>query len=252
LTRALIAGANGLVARAMAARFPGHVAFSHAELDITNRDAVFAAVRDAEVVINGAVLGVDECEEHPDRAQAINVDGPTNLAEAAAAIGAGFVHFSSNYVLDPVNVYGRTKLEGERAVAAAHPRALIVRTSWVFGRGNKQSFIINVHEKLIRRERVQTIGDSFANTTSVNDLADAVEQLIARGKSGTFNVINAGIVSYDEIARYAAQLVGAPEDLIDVVRGSDVQRAPRPRYTPMEPSLPMRHWREAYAEFVRG
>jgi dTDP-4-dehydrorhamnose reductase len=252
MTRVLIAGANGLVARAMAARFPDHLAFSHAELDITDYRAVRDAVCDVDVVINGAVLGVDECEAHPDRAQAINVDGPATLANAAARIGSAFVHFSSNYVLDPVNVYGRTKLEGERAVAAAHPRALIVRTSWVFGRGTKQSFIINVHEKLLRRERVQAIGDVFANTTFVSDLADVVEQLIAAGRNGTFNVVNAGIVSYDEIARYAAQLVGAPEDLIDVVRGAEVQRAPRPRYTPMEPSLPMRHWREAYAEFVRG
>lgn len=245
--KTVIAGANGLVARSVARRFPDHVALTHRDLDITDRDAVLRAVRGFDLVINGAVLGVDECEEHPDRAQAINIDGPANLAAGAASI----VHFSSNYVLDPVNVYGRTKLAGEQAVLAANPCAFIIRTSWVFGRG-KQSFIINVNEKLSRNERVQAIGDIFASTTYVEDLADAVATIVARGDYGTFDIVNDGVVSYEDIARYAARLVGASDSLIDVVRGADVQRAPRPRYTPLVPSLPMRHWTEAYAEFVRG
>src|SRR5207244_6334036 len=119
--RALTTGGGGLVATALARRIPAAVTLTHAQLDITNRPAVFAAVRELrpDLIINCAVVGVDACEADPTLAEAINVDGPALLADAAAAL----VHFSSNYVLDPVNVYGRTKLRGEAAVAERCPRA---------------------------------------------------------------------------------------------------------------------------------
>lgn len=256
MTRVVIAGANGLVARAIASRYAGAVALNHRQLDITDRDAVFAAIHDVDVVVNGAVIGVDECEERPDMARAVNVDGPANLAAAAARSGAAIVHFSSNYVFGddggpPVNVYGRTKLEGESAVTAANPRAFVIRTSWVFGRG-KKSFIGTVHEALRRGERVQAIGDVFASTTYVDDLAAAVAGIVAKDEPGLFQIVNEGVVSHADIAREAARLVGAPEDLIDVVRGAGVQRVPRPRFTPLAPSLPMRDWRAAYGEYIRS
>src|SRR6185369_16468732 len=186
--RVLITGAGGLVASALAPMFENVVALRHAALDITDADAVARAVDtvDPDLVINCAVIGVDQCEKDPGLAERVNVLGPANLAHAAQRIGAAMVHFSSNYVFDghrpkdqlytvrdvanPINVYGKTKLAGERAVANACERAFVIRTSWVYGPG-KESFLSTAAAKLQRGERVQAISDTFANTTYVGDLA---------------------------------------------------------------------------------
>src|SRR3712207_773210 len=129
-SKVALSGAGGLVGRHLSARLGSSrevLALTHAELDITNRAAVFRLV-EAErpgLVVNCAVLGVDECERDESAARALNVEGPRALAEAAASVGADLLHFSTNYVFDgsdearapytqadeprPVNVYGRTK-----------------------------------------------------------------------------------------------------------------------------------------------
>lgn len=258
--RVLITGAAGLVGSHLARRFPGAIALGHAELDITNLDAV-RRLR-ADVIFNCAVIGVDECEADPELAERVNVLGPATLARSAERL----VHFSTNYVFDghrtaglygvddaahPINVYGATKLRGERAVLAASPRALIVRTSWVYGPG-KESFLSTVAARLARGERVQAITDTFASTTYVNDLVGRVMELVQRGESGIHHVVNEGVCSYETFALEAARLVGASPGLIDrASEASHARPAPRPRWTPMQCVPPMRRWEEALAEYVR-
>ena len=180
--RVLITGAGGLVASALVSMFENVVALRHAALDVTDADAVARVVEtvNPDLVINCAVIGVDQCEKDPALAERVNVDGPVNLACAAQSLGAAIVHFSSNYVFDghrsrdepytvrdvanPINVYGKTKLAGERAVADACERAFVIRTSWVYG-PCKESFLSTAAAKLQRGERVQAISDTFANTT---------------------------------------------------------------------------------------
>jgi dTDP-4-dehydrorhamnose reductase len=258
--RIAITGANGLVGRALARRWPAAVAFSHEDLDITDRAATERVLAGFDLVFNCAVTGVDECERDPALARAVNVDGPANVAACVPAI----VHFSTNYVFagdeeklyaeddppSPVNVYGATKWEGERAVAGASSRAFIVRTSWVYGPG-KENFLGTVAAKLRAGERVRAIGDRFASCTYVEDLVEAVAAIVARHPPGTFHAVNDGVVSYETFAREAARLVGADASLIETVSEAGVMRAPRPRYTPMRPSLPMRSWQAALADYTR-
>ena len=157
----LITGAAGLVGGHLAQRMARNhevVAFKHADLDITDPVAIdrcVAAVKPV-LIFNCAVLQVDDSEQDPKRAQAINADGPRFLAEAAAKTGAELVHFSTQYAFagepvgrppytivdtpEPVNVYGEIKVAGEAAVGAACARSYIIRTSWVFGTG-KASFL---------------------------------------------------------------------------------------------------------------
>ena len=239
--RIVITGAGGLIGSALAKRL-GAVPLTHRDLDITGAIPPI----DADLVINCAVIGVDECESDPELARRINVDGPRNLARAAPAI----IHFSTNYVLDPVNVYARTKLEGERAVLDANPNALVIRTSWVFGHG-KNSFLSTAPAKLARGERVPAITDTWASTTYVADLVDRVEDLIARRSRGVQNVVNDGVLTYEDFALEAARLVGAAPSLIDRVTEGEMKRlAPRPRSTPMRADPPMRPWQEALADYV--
>jgi len=277
-----ITGAGGLVGRHLAARFGAKrevLSLGHADLDITDRGAVlaWAETERPQLIVNCAVMGVDECESDESAARALNVDGPRALAEAAARLDAEFVHFSSNYVFGgeeegrepytfkdearPVNVYGRTKLEGERAVLRAAPRSYVVRTSWVYGVG-KESFLGSAHARLRAGKTVRAITDTWASTTYVADLARRVEEILERHVYGTYHVVNRGVCSYHDFALEAARLAGLRiEDaarLIETATEAEMNRAAaRPRYTPMRCVLseelglaPLRDWREALAAYV--
>jgi dTDP-4-dehydrorhamnose reductase len=270
--RALITGGGGLVATALVKHFDDVFALKHAALDITNKAMVDDVIEriHPDVIINTAVIGVDACERDPALAMAINVDGPANLAEAAARTGAGIVHFSSNYVFEgrpakrepygvsdeahPINIYGRTKLAGEHAVAEACAQSFIVRTSWVYGPG-KESFLATVTQKLNRGETVQAISDTWASTTYVEDLAARVLEIVRSRAYGTHHVVNDGVCSYETFARRAAELAGIPDEiasrLIEVVSEADMKReAPRPPWTPMRSDPPLRNWEDALADYV--
>lgn len=241
--RIVVAGASGLVGSALVRR-TGATGLRHRDLDITDERAVSSI--DADLVINCAVIGVDECERDPALARAVNVEGPRLLARHAPVI----IHFSTNYVLDPVNVYARTKLEGEEAVLAANPNALVIRTSWVFGRG-KANFLSTAPAKLARGERIQAITDLWASTTYVEDLVTRVVSMF--GRTGVYAVVNEGVLTHEMFALEAARLLGADPTLIDRISENDMRRlAPRPRHTPMQSHPPLRPWQEALAEYLKA
>ena len=282
--KVMITGAGGFVGRHLCQRLAADlevVALKRGDLDITDRDAVFRrfAMAKPSLVINCAVIQVDECERNPNKAHAINVDGPRNLAEAAAESMIEFVHFGTNYAFsgrelgrmpytirdtpDPVNTYGRTKVAGETAVRKACASSYIIRTSWVYGRG-KSSFLSSVHENLGENRPVRAIRDVWANTTFVRDLVDRVVDVLIRRRYGTYHVVNAGVCSYSDFALEAGRLLGLSKrelrKLIEVVKEEEMERiAERPRYTPMRCLLaeeiglaPMRHWRQALAAYVQS
>ncbi|HUJ12986.1 MAG TPA: NAD(P)-dependent oxidoreductase [Thermoanaerobaculia bacterium] len=257
--RVIVTGASGLVGRAAVKRF-GAIALTHADLDITDAKAVQRSVGNTDLVINCAVIGVDACEGDPALARAVNVDGPANLARAAKSL----LHFSSNYVFDgetekfyaiedearPVNEYGRTKLAGEREVLRINPRSFVVRSSWIFGPG-KPSFISTVHEKLRAGERVHAVADVWASTTYVDDLVEAVSRIVEQRRFGLHHVVNAGVCSNETFAREAARIVGADPSLVVPASTREMHRAPRPRYTPLAMSQPLRDWRIALEGSIR-
>jgi dTDP-4-dehydrorhamnose reductase len=222
-------------------------------------------------------MQVDACELDPVAAHRINVEGPANLAEAAGETGAEFVHFSTNYVFDgrtigrepytfedatdPINVYGRTKLEGEIKVAEKLKESYIIRTAWVYGTG-KPSFLATVPRKLRGGESVEAITDAFSTTTNVVDLAMRVSDILERRRYGIYHVVNEGTCSYYEFAYEAARLVGLSEAdagrLILKRSEKELKRpAPRPLWTPMACRLseelglePLRNWRDALRAYV--
>jgi dTDP-4-dehydrorhamnose reductase len=282
--KVLITGAAGLVGSHLARRLTRDhdvLALKHSDLDITDHDAVQRRIASAkpELVLNCAVLQVDESEQHPARAQAVNADGPRLLAEAASAVGAELVNFSTQYAFEgeplgrasytiedephPVNVYGQTKVAGEAGVREACARSYIVRTSWVFGRG-KASFLCNVHNDLRAGKKVRAIDDVWSSTTYVEDLIDRVELIITKHRYGTYHVVNAGVCSYYEFALEAGRLLDIDpprvSSLIEITHERDMKRvAARPRYTPLRCTLaeqlgfaPMRDWRDALAAYVKA
>jgi dTDP-4-dehydrorhamnose reductase len=256
------------------------LALKHGDLDIANRDAVNHCLSDAKpsLIVNCAVIQVDESEQNPVKAQTVNVEGPRFLAEAAAQVGAEIVQFSSQYAFDgepcgrppytikdeprPINVYGRTKVASEGVVRDACARSYIIRTSWVYGSG-KNSFLCTVHNELRAAKRVRAIVDIWSSTTYVKNLMERMLQILATRRYGTYHIVNEGVCSYYEFALEAGHLVGLGREqldpLIEVVKEEAMQRvAARPRYTPMRCLLseelglaPMRDWRSALAEYVR-
>jgi dTDP-4-dehydrorhamnose reductase len=279
----VVTGAAGLVGSHLATRLMREhnvLALKHGDLDITDQQAVHRCIANtkADIILNCAVLQVDDCEKDPAKAQAANAEGPRYLAEAASEAGAEIVQFSTQYAFDgesigrqpytikdeprPVNVYGTTKVAGEHAALSSCARSYIVRTSWVYGSG-KDSFLSTVHNDLKSGKRVRVIDDIWSSTTYVEDLIDRVLLLLTKRRYGIYHVVNAGVCTYYEFALEAGRLNGlAPneiEPLLEITHERDMKRiAARPRYTPLrclrseEMGLPpMRHWREALAEYVK-
>jgi dTDP-4-dehydrorhamnose reductase len=279
----LITGAAGLVGAHLARRLSREhdaAALKRSDLDITDRQAVYRTIGKLkpEVIFNCGVLQVDDSEQNPAAAKAINTDGPGYLAEAASEAGAEIVHFSTQYAFDgepidrapytiddkpqPVNVYGKSKVAGEQAVRDACKRSYIVRTSWVYGSG-KNSFLCTVHQHLRTGKKVRAIDDIWSSTTYVEDLIDRCLDILQRRRYAIYHIVNAGVCSYYEFALEAGRLLGlTPAEiapLIEITHESDMNRiAARPRYTPLRCLVseelglaPMRDWRAALAAYVK-
>lgn len=205
MMRLLVTGRNGQVATSLAERAAAHpgievLALGRPELDLENPATVEAAIADArpDLVVNAAAYtAVDKAESDSGRAFAANRDGAAAAARAAARLGVPVIHLSTDYVYPgdkpspyvesdatgPSSVYGQSKLEGEQAVMAAHPQALIFRTSWVYS-----PFGANFVKTMLRigkdRDVVKVVADQQGNPTSAIDIADAILSL-APGLGGT-------------------------------------------------------------------
>ncbi len=198
--RVLVAGREGQVARALLARLlpEGHqvTALEPPELDLTDRASIAAAVEAAapDLVVNAAAYtAVDRAEDQPELAEAVNATGAGWLAAAAAARGAPFVHFSTDYVFDglkgspyteadptsPLGVYGATKEAGERAVLAANPRSAVIRTAWVCS-ADGANFVKTMLRLAKEREEIRVVADQHGAPTFAADLADAVARMAPR------------------------------------------------------------------------
>ena len=194
--------------------------------DFARPDALAATVREVrpDAIVNAAAYtAVDRAESEPELAHAINATAPGVLAREAAALGAWLVHYSSDYVFDgsgdaprdesaptcPLNVYGRTKLEGEQAIRAAGGNHLILRTSWVYA-ARGQNFARTMLKLAAERDRLQVVDDQFGAPTGAELLADvtahAVRAVTARPElGGTYHVAASGETSWHGYARFVIE-----------------------------------------------
>jgi dTDP-4-dehydrorhamnose reductase len=201
--RVLVAGSAGQVARALAeAPDRGFTvrSFGRPDFDLQRRETVEAAFAtfEPDVVINAAAYtAVDKAESEPDVAKRINTDGPALLAELAAKADAPILHLSTDYVFSgdkaspyvesdpvgPAGVYGRSKLEGERRVAAANPRHLILRTAWVHA-PHGTNFVRTMLRLAETRAVLGVVADQHGSPTYAPDIAEGLLDIIARIASG--------------------------------------------------------------------
>jgi dTDP-4-dehydrorhamnose reductase len=244
------------------------------QLDITDRDAVSAAVRAAQpdLIINAAAYtAVDRAESEPELARAVNADGAGHLARAAAAVGARLFHLSTDFVFAgdqttpyretdppaPLNIYGQSKLAGEHAVLAVQPQnALIVRTGWLYA-AQGQNFVKTMLRLLRERPRLEVVWDQVGTPTWARTLATALWAAAGRPElQGIYHWSDAGVASWYDFA-VAIQEEGLRLGLLDqtipihpISSAAYPTPARRPAFSVLDKSsawrdfgLAGRHWR---------
>ncbi len=201
----LIFGKNGQVgyelARLVKQSRYSLTAFGPSEVDFTLPEQIRTAIRDVrpDLVINAAAYtAVDKAESEPDVAMALNADAPKVIAEEAADIGCGIIHYSTDYVYDgntgvpitedrparPLNEYGRTKLAGDINLLESGVPALIFRTTWVYGsRGN--SFLSTMIRLMQERDALSIVSDQIGAPTWSHSIAEATMKVIEQGSEDT-------------------------------------------------------------------
>jgi dTDP-4-dehydrorhamnose reductase len=214
MTRWLVTGAAGMLGRdltaLLTARGEEFTALTRADLDLTDADAVTAAVAAAkpDVVVNCAAwTAVDAAEEHEAEAMAVNGHGAANLAAACAGAGARLVYPSTDYVFDgraaapyaedaptaPAGAYGRTKLAGEQAVRAALPDAsYVVRTAWLYGAHGK-NFVKTMLRLAGNGTSPGVVADQHGQPTWTADVAERLCALVDKSAApGTYHATSSG------------------------------------------------------------
>jgi dTDP-4-dehydrorhamnose reductase len=223
----LVTGASGQVGGELLQALAGHgdvTALDRSALDLADGDAIRARVRELRpgVIVNAAAYtAVDRAESEPDRAHAINATAPGVLAEEAKSLGALLVHYSTDYVFDgtkaapyteddapdPLSVYGRTKLDGERAIRASGCRHLILRTSWVYAsRGH--NFLLTMLRLGAEHPELRVIDDQRGSPTWARDIAEATVTLLAKPPNGLFHLTAAGATTWHGFACEIMRLAG--------------------------------------------
>lgn len=226
--RIAVTGRDGQVAQSLAERARGRdgveiVLAGRPALDLAHPASVgpaLAAVQPDLVVSAAAYTAVDNAEDEPALAHAINGEGAGAVSAAAARLGIPVIHLSTDYVFDgsktgpyvetdptnPMGAYGASKLAGEQAVAAANPRHVILRTAWVYSPfGN--NFVKTMLRLARERDELTIVADQFGNPTSALDIADAVLHVAAALPAigdrayGIFHLAGSGTTNWSGFAR---------------------------------------------------
>jgi len=211
--------------------------------DENNLRRVFGTVRPQAVILNAGLTHVDYCEQHPDEAAAVNVRGVLKIARMCDEYMAKIVFFSSEYIFDgasgpysesdktnPLNVYGKQKLEAEEIVANAGLDWLIVRTTVVYGQDPQgKNFVARLVRSLRQGETVKVANDQISTPTYSADLAGAVETLVRQDRRGLYNVAGADRLSRYDFAILVCEEFGLDKNLVRSVTTEELgQAATRP------------------------
>jgi dTDP-4-dehydrorhamnose reductase len=240
--------------------FPGALALSHREADITDREQIIRVIIELkpEAVINAAAYtNVDGCEDDRELACAVNGRGPGYVAEACAACGAKLIHYSTDYVFDghkseyremdptgPLNFYGQSKLAGERHIARATKDYRIIRTSWLFGRQGK-NFVDTMLALSPQMEKVKVVNDQIGKPTYTVDLAAKTLEILEL-PPGIYHITNDGVCSWYE---FASAII---PNTTPCTSEEFPRKAKRPKFSVLvnTKTTPLRHWREALADYL--
>ncbi|RXA21947.1 dTDP-4-dehydrorhamnose reductase [Methanosarcina sp. MSH10X1] len=259
--KTLIIGTSGMLGSDLCKVFPDAVKLTHRDLDIKNREQVIESILEIkpDIVINAAAYtDVDGCEDNKELAFQTNGYGPGYIAEGCAKVSAKFVHFSTDYVFDgskkeyletdvpdPINVYGHSKLLGEKEIIEKMHDYMIVRISWLFGVHGK-NFVETVLRLSREIDTVKVVNDQFGKPTYALDLATKIKEIIELNP-GIYHITNDGICSWYE---FASSII---DNTVPCTSEEFPRKAKRPKYSVLvnTKTEPMRHWNEALKEYLK-
>lgn len=273
-----VLGAGGRLGRELVRVLHGRaIPISHAELDLgdaTALERVLTALQPGAVINAAAFNQVDQAETHRQQALTANAQGPAALARLAAREGWGLLHFSTDYVFGgdglarprresdppaPVNFYGYTKLLGEEAVLALHPRALVVRVAHLYAgisAPGRASLVDRFLDQARHGQPIRVTAGQFLTPTSVSEVAPAAVSLLEAGEAGLFHLAGEGGCTAQVFAQavlYEAGLTATVE-----ITAADPRPARRALHTVLENRRwvesgrpPIRPWRQALAAYLR-
>jgi dTDP-4-dehydrorhamnose reductase len=245
------------------------------DFDIVGADCAgeVAALAPDWVVHAAAATDVDGCERDPAMAMAVNGTGTRNVAEGCRRAGAGLVYVSTDFVFDgqkscpyvetdapaPLSAYGRSKLEGERAVQAIVQRWVIVRTAWLFG-AHGRNFVKAILGKAAAGEHLRVVNDQVGSPTYAGDLADAIVRLLAREFVGMFHLTNGGFCSWYDFTREILRQAGYAAIGVAPISSDELNRpARRPAYSVLANAAwkragmpPLRPWAQALTAMLEA
>ncbi len=277
----LVTGGGGQLATAFASQREVQT-LTAADLDITDRESVleqFSRIRPSVVINAAAYTAVDRAESEPDLAFAVNRDGVRHLAEGCAAVGARFVHVSTDFVFDgsasspiepfattcPISVYGRSKLAGEVACREIlGEAALILRTAWVYASGHP-NFVATMLRLMRERDEISVVADQIGTPTWSQNLARGILGLVDRGVAGIHHLTDAGVASWYDFA-VAISEIGRVHGLLPrscQIRPIQTEDYPTPARRPAFSVLdktstfthlggPAPHWRQSLDQCLAG
>ncbi|MEW6162044.1 MAG: dTDP-4-dehydrorhamnose reductase [Nitrospirota bacterium] len=276
--RFLITGAKGQLAGGFLRTLQNDkheiTALNKERLDVSVLSTVLEAVSHyrPDVVINCAAYNfVDKAEEDFDTAFRVNAMGPKNLASACKKHNVLLIHYSTDYVFDgkkedfyteqdepnPINKYGKSKLEGERFLIEETDNFLLFRVSWVFGEG-RQNFLYKLKEWVKEQRIIKVVCDQTSIPTYTEDIVRFTIHAIDEGLRGVYHLTNSGYASRYEVARYFTERLGLNNLILPV--GSDHFPAPakRPYFSAMSNAkiskalkIDIPHWKDAVNRFIK-
>ena len=236
----LVTGANGQLGHEMqrVAKSSNHnyiftdVAEGYEKLDITNLEDIRNMVKknDVDIIVNcAAYTNVDKAESDYDTANLINNTAAGNLATAMKEVGGTLIHISTDYVFqgdrntpcqedwatNPLGVYGKTKLAGEKAIEATGCNHIIIRTAWLYSQWGK-NFVKTMQSLTASHDTLKVVFDQVGTPTFAGDLADVIAHIINNGqtdKTGIYHFSNEGVCSWYDFAKLICKLSGNTCDI---------------------------------------
>jgi dTDP-4-dehydrorhamnose reductase len=258
--RVAVIGANGQLGQDVVCALASHgeevYPLTHADIELSSLDSVEACLRSRspQLVVNTAAMHhVENCEQQPESAYRVNATGSFHLAKVTRDLGAALLHVSTDYVFDgkqgnpyvesdeamPLNVYGKTKLEGEQLVIATNPRHFVLRTGALYGKSpcrakGGQNFVDLMLRLARERGRVRVVAHEFTTPTATTDLARQIAALSRTDAYGLYHATAEGSCSWYEFAREIFHLAGI-EVKLEVASPTEFpQKVPRPFYSVLE------------------
>ena len=277
----LITGATGQLGRAMVMASQGsdnkYIFCDRQNLDITDEVAVesFVQAQGIEVIVNCAsYTAVDKAEDEQDAANLVNNKAVAAMAEIARKHDAVLIHISTDYVFDgkactaytedaptaPLNVYGRTKADAERAIVESGCRHIILRTSWLYG-VEGDNFVKRIIEKSAENPVLRVISDQIGTPTFVEDLAGLISLIIEENmldRTGIYNYSNEGVCSWYDFAHEICAQVGHLCDVLPCHTDEYPRKAARPHFSVLDKTkvkktfgIEIPHWKDSLSLCIR-